>query len=49
VQIAEKWINVENANILKTMCTTILTNRKSVAKATADASASITKILNAKS
>jgi len=49
VPIAANWVNVENANILKTMCTTILTNRKSVAKATADASASITKILNAKS
>jgi N,N'-diacetylchitobiose transport system substrate-binding protein len=49
VPIAANWVNVENANILKTMCTNILTNRKSVAKATADASASITKILNAKS
>ena len=49
VPTAPNWVNVENANILKTMCTAILTNRKSVAKAAGDASASITKILNARS
>jgi N,N'-diacetylchitobiose transport system substrate-binding protein len=49
VPIAANWVNVENANILKTMCTNILTNRMSVAKATSTASSQITKILNAKS
>jgi N,N'-diacetylchitobiose transport system substrate-binding protein len=49
VPIAPNWVNVENANILKTMCTNILTNRMSVAKATSKASSQITKILNAKS
>jgi N,N'-diacetylchitobiose transport system substrate-binding protein len=46
---APNWVNVENANILKTMCTNILTNRMSVAKATSKADSQITKILNAKS
>jgi N,N'-diacetylchitobiose transport system substrate-binding protein len=49
VPTAPNWVNVENANVLKTMCTAILTNRLSVAKATAKASSQITKILNAKS
>jgi N,N'-diacetylchitobiose transport system substrate-binding protein len=49
VPTAPNWVNVENANILKTMCTNILTNRLSVAKATAKADSQITKILNAKS
>ena len=49
IPTAPNWVNVENANILKTMCTNILTNRLSVAKATAKASSQITKILNAKS
>ena len=49
VPSAPNWVNVESSNLLKTMCTAILTNRKSVAQATATASASITKILNAKS
>jgi len=49
VPAAPNWVNVESSNLLKTMCTAILTNRKSVAQATATASASITKILNAKS
>jgi N,N'-diacetylchitobiose transport system substrate-binding protein len=46
---APNWVTVEKTNVLKTMCTNILTNRKTVAKATKDASATITKILNAKS
>jgi N,N'-diacetylchitobiose transport system substrate-binding protein len=49
VPTAPNWVNVENANILKTMCTNILTNRMSVAQATAKADSQITKILNAKS
>jgi len=49
VPIAPNWVNVENANILKTMCTNILTNRMSVAKAAAKADSQIAKILNAKS
>jgi N,N'-diacetylchitobiose transport system substrate-binding protein len=49
IPTAPNWVNVENANILKTMCTNILTNRMSVAKATGKASSQITKILNARS
>jgi len=49
VPIAPNWVNVENAHILKTMCTNILTNRMSVAKAAAKADSQIAKILNAKS
>jgi N,N'-diacetylchitobiose transport system substrate-binding protein len=49
VPIAANWVNVENANILKTMCTTILTNRASIKSATTKADSQITKILNAKS
>jgi N,N'-diacetylchitobiose transport system substrate-binding protein len=49
VPTAPNWVNVENANVLKNMCTTILTNRASVAKAAGKASSQITKILNAKS
>jgi N,N'-diacetylchitobiose transport system substrate-binding protein len=49
VPTAPNWVNVENANVLKNMCTTILTNRASVAKAAGKASTQITKILNAKS
>jgi N,N'-diacetylchitobiose transport system substrate-binding protein len=49
VPSAPNWVNVESSNILKTMCTAILTNRKTVAQATGTASASITKILNARS
>jgi N,N'-diacetylchitobiose transport system substrate-binding protein len=49
VPVAPNWVNVESSNLLKTMCTAILTNRKTVAQATATASASITKILNARS
>jgi N,N'-diacetylchitobiose transport system substrate-binding protein len=49
VPSAPNWVNVESSNLLKTMCTAILTNRKSIPQATKTASASITKILNAKS
>ena len=49
VPIAPNWVNVENANIIKTMCTNILTNRMSVAKAAAKADSQMAKILNAKS
>jgi N,N'-diacetylchitobiose transport system substrate-binding protein len=49
IPTAPNWVNVENANILKTMCTNILTNRMSVAKAGSKASSQITKILNARS
>jgi N,N'-diacetylchitobiose transport system substrate-binding protein len=49
VPTAPNWVNVENANVLKNMCTAILTNRTSVAKAAAKANSQITKILNAKS
>jgi N,N'-diacetylchitobiose transport system substrate-binding protein len=46
---APNWVNVENANILKTMCTNILTNRMSVSKAADKADSQMAKILNAKS
>jgi N,N'-diacetylchitobiose transport system substrate-binding protein len=49
VPTAPNWVNVENANILKNMCTAILTNRSTVAKAAGKANTQITKILNAKS
>jgi N,N'-diacetylchitobiose transport system substrate-binding protein len=49
VPTAPNWVNVENANILKNMCTAILTNRSSVKDAAGKASSQITKILNAKS
>lgn len=49
VPSAPNWVNVESANILKTMCSKILTNHASVAKAAANTSSQITKILNAKS
>src|SRR5437763_5263217 len=49
VPTAPNWVNVENANVLKNMCTAILTNRSSVAKAAGKASSQITKILNTKS
>src|SRR5215475_5902193 len=49
VPSAPNWVNVESSNLLKTMCAAILTNRKSIPQATKTASASITKILNAKS
>ena len=47
VPTAPNWVKVENARVLKTMFQAIITGRKSVAKAAKDASAQITKILNA--
>ncbi len=49
VPAAPNWVNVENANILKTMCSAIVTNRASIKSATNKADSQITKILNAKS
>jgi N,N'-diacetylchitobiose transport system substrate-binding protein len=49
IPTAPKWVDVENAKVLKNMCTAILTNRKSVKAAAHSASTQITKILNAKS
>jgi N,N'-diacetylchitobiose transport system substrate-binding protein len=49
VPTAPNWVNVENAKVLKNMCTAILTNRKSVKAAAHSASTQISKILNAKS
>jgi N,N'-diacetylchitobiose transport system substrate-binding protein len=49
IPTALNWANVENAKVLKNMCTAILTNRSSVKSATHKASIQITKILNAKS
>jgi N,N'-diacetylchitobiose transport system substrate-binding protein len=49
VPTAPNWVNVENANVLKNMCTAILTNRSSVKDAASKASSQMTKILNAKS
>ena len=43
---AVKWVDVENANTLQTMLADIATGKKTVAKAAADASAEITKLLN---
>ena len=44
---AINWVNVENANTLQNMLSDIATGKKTVAKAAADASDEITKILNA--
>jgi N,N'-diacetylchitobiose transport system substrate-binding protein len=49
IPTSPNWVNVENAKVLKNMCTAILTNRKSVKAAARSASTQITKILNAKS
>ena len=46
VPAAEKWVNVENANVLQTMLSDIATGKKTVAQAAKDASAEITKLLN---
>jgi N,N'-diacetylchitobiose transport system substrate-binding protein len=43
---AVKWVDVENANTLQTMLSDIATGKKTVAKAAADASDEITKLLN---
>ena len=47
VPAAINWVNVENANTLQNMLSDIATGKKTVAKAAADASDEITKILNA--
>ena len=49
IPTAPNWVNVEKANILKTMCTDLLTNKGSVQSVAHKASQQITKILNAKS
>jgi N,N'-diacetylchitobiose transport system substrate-binding protein len=49
VPAAPNWANVESSNLLKTMCTAILTNRASIKSATTKADSQINKILNAKS
>jgi N,N'-diacetylchitobiose transport system substrate-binding protein len=49
IPTALNWANVENAKVLKNMCTAILTNKKSVKAAAQSASKQITKFLNAKS
>jgi N,N'-diacetylchitobiose transport system substrate-binding protein len=49
IPTSPNWVNVESSKVLKNMCTAILTNRKSVKAATQSASATVTKILNAKS
>jgi N,N'-diacetylchitobiose transport system substrate-binding protein len=46
VPAAINWVNVENANTLQNMLSDIATGKKTVAKAAADASDEITKILN---
>lgn len=46
VPAAEKWVNVENANVLQTMLSDIATGKKTVEVAAKDASAQITTILN---
>jgi N,N'-diacetylchitobiose transport system substrate-binding protein len=46
VPAAEKWVNVENANVLQTMLSDIATGKKTVEQAATDASAEITKLLN---
>ena len=49
IPTSPNWVNVESSKVLKNMCTAILTNSKSVKAATHSASATITRILNAKS
>jgi N,N'-diacetylchitobiose transport system substrate-binding protein len=46
VPTAKNWTNVENANVLRNMLTQILTGKKSVQAAAADASKQITSMLN---
>lgn len=46
VPTAKHWVNVENANVLRTMLARILTGRMSVQGASKAASDSITRILN---
>jgi N,N'-diacetylchitobiose transport system substrate-binding protein len=47
VPTAKNWTNVENANVLRTMLTKILTNQQTVQAAAKAASDQITSILNA--
>jgi N,N'-diacetylchitobiose transport system substrate-binding protein len=47
VPTAKNWTNVENANVLRTMLTNILTGKQSVQAAAKKASDQITSILNA--
>jgi N,N'-diacetylchitobiose transport system substrate-binding protein len=47
VPTAKNWANVENANVLRTMLTNILTGKKTVLQAATDASNTITSMLNA--
>lgn len=47
VPTAKNWANVENANVLRTMLTDILTNKSSVKAAAQAASKQITTLLNA--
>jgi N,N'-diacetylchitobiose transport system substrate-binding protein len=47
VPTAKNWTNVENANVLRTMLTKILTGKSTVQQAAKSASDSITSILNA--
>jgi N,N'-diacetylchitobiose transport system substrate-binding protein len=49
IPTAPNWVSVEKANVLKNMCTAILTNKGSVQSVTHKASQQITKILNAQS
>jgi N,N'-diacetylchitobiose transport system substrate-binding protein len=49
IPTAPNWVNVEKANVLKIMCTAILTNKGSVKSIAHNTSNQITKILNAKS
>ena len=46
VPTAKNWVNVENANVLRTMLSDILTGKASVQKAATTASKSITRMLN---
>jgi N,N'-diacetylchitobiose transport system substrate-binding protein len=45
---AANWASVESSNVLQNMMSSILTGRASIPKATASASAQITRILNAR-
>src|SRR5262249_59941252 len=47
VPAAKNWINVENANVLQNMLSSIFTGRSSVQDAAKKASDQITQILNA--
>jgi N,N'-diacetylchitobiose transport system substrate-binding protein len=49
VPTAKNWTNVENANVLRNMLTSILTGKQSVKAAATSASNQITQILNAES